>query len=186
LASLISADIPALRASTILHPPTTNLDLADSNIGEYIIFTIDEQEYGLKITNVRDIRGWTQESKIPNLPLDIRGMINLRGAVILIVDLRIRFGGTRTQATPTHVVIIVGSNHDLRGILVDAISDIVLISHHEIKHAPEILHNALNSGYIDSLYTPEDRMIALLGPSAYRTSSLINDASALPPKRSES
>ena len=186
MASLISTDASALRANMIFQPPADIVDLADTSVSEYIIFTISGQEYGLKITNVREIRGWTQESKLPNLPPDIRGVINLRGVVIPIVDLRVRFGGTSTEATPTHVVIVIGSNDDLRGILVDAISDIVPIFHKEIKPTPEILHNVLNSGYIDSLYTPEDRMIALLGPSAYRTTGMINGVPTLSPKRSES
>ena len=121
--------------------------------------------YGVSIMAVREIRGWTQEAKLPNLPPYIRGVINLRGIVIPIIDLRTRFGGNLTETTKTHVVIVMQVGDSLKGVLVDAISDILPIPHDQIKPAPEMDGDSLEDHYISGLYTPEDRIIALLGVS---------------------
>ncbi len=154
MASLSNDDIAALR---------TDIVIADTTIEQYIIFTINEQEYGVSIMAVREIRGWTQENRLPGLPSYIRGVINLRGTVIPIIDLRARFGGASTETTKTHVVIVMQVGQSLKGVLVDAISDILPIPREQIKPAPEMDNDTLETRCVSGLYTPEGRIIALLG-----------------------
>ena len=166
MANLSTDDVAALRADMVV---------AGSSVEQFIIFNINEQEYGVSIMAVREIRGWTQEAKLPNLPPYVRGVINLRGAVIPIIDLRTRFGGNLTDASKTHVVIVMQVGDGLKGVLVDAISDILPIPRDQIKPAPEMDGDSLESHYVTGLYTPEGRIIALLGVSdicAYRQSHL--------------
>ena len=153
MASLSNADIAKLR---------TDIVVADHSVEQYIIFTINEQEYGVSIMEVREIRGWTQEHKLPNLPPYIRGVINLRGIVIPIIDLRARFGERTTETTKTHVVIVMQVGDNLKGVLVDAISDILPIPSDQIKPAPETESDTLEARCVSGLYTPEGRIIALL------------------------
>lgn len=147
--------------------PAQSAVVDDHRVEQYIIFSIDQQEYGVSVSVVREIRGWIPEKRLPNLPLYVRGVINLRGTVIPIVDLRARFGDGATETTKTHVVIIIESGDSLKGLLVDAILDILPIPHTQIKPAPDMAGEALDAHYLDGLYTPEDRIIALLGVSAY-------------------
>ena len=156
MAALSTDDLAALRSDIVI---------ADNSVEQFIIFTINGQEYGIGIMAVREIRGWTQEAKLPNLPPHVRGVINLRGTVIPIIDLRLRFGGALTDASKTHVVIVTQIGDTLKGILVDAISDIVPIPRDEIKPAPEMGGDQLDAHFVSGLYTPEGRIIALLGVS---------------------
>ncbi|CAK0759071.1 Chemotaxis protein CheW [Azospirillaceae bacterium] len=152
------ASLSATEISTL----GTDLVVADVSVVQYIIFTIDDQEYGLNIMAVREIRGWTPENKLPNLPSYVRGVINLRGTVIPIIDLRARFGGHATETTKIHVVIVMQVGSELKGVLVDAISDILPIPRDQIKPAPEMEGGTLENRYVSGLYTPEGRIIALL------------------------
>ena len=154
MASLSKEDIATLR---------TEIVIADASVEQYIIFTINEQEYGVSVMAVREIRGWTPENKLPNLPPYVRGVINLRGTVIPIIDLRTRFGGSTTETTKTHVVIVMQVGDSLKGVLVDTISDILPIPRDQIKPAPEMDGDTLEAHYVSGLYTPEGRIIALLG-----------------------
>ncbi|CAK0754553.1 purine-binding chemotaxis protein CheW [Azospirillaceae bacterium] len=154
MASLSADDVAGLSAGLVI---------ADTSVEQYIIFTINEQEYGVSIMAVREIRGWTPENKLPNLPPYIRGVINLRGTVIPIIDLRARFGGHVTESTKTHVVIVMQVGDSLKGVLVDAISDILPIPRDQIKPAPEMESDTPEAHYVSGLYTPEGRIIALLG-----------------------
>ncbi len=154
MANLSNNDIGRLRADVVI---------ADKTVEQYIIFNINEQEYGVSIMAVREIRGWTQENKLPGMPAYVRGVINLRGIVIPIIDLRVRFGGAITDTTKTHVVIVMQVGNSLKGVLVDAISDIVTIPIDEIKLPPETESDTLETRCVSGLYTPEGRIIALLG-----------------------
>ncbi len=128
---------------------------------QYITFTIGDEEYGIDIMAVREIKGWTETSSLPNAPDYMRGVINLRGLIVPIFDLRKRFGAGATEATDRHVIMVVAVESRIIGILVDAVSDILTITSDDIKPVPEMeqeFDNALLSG----LVTVDDRMVALL------------------------
>lgn len=134
----------------------------DAQEDQYVTFTVGDEEYGVKILSVREIRGWTPESKLPNLPDYVRGVINLRGVIIPIFDLRARFGGGATQVSKRHVVVVIQVRHRVRGILVDAISDILSIRRNEIQPPPDLESGLVEAEYLSGLYTAENRLVTLL------------------------
>jgi purine-binding chemotaxis protein CheW len=105
---------------------------------QYITFTIGEREFAVDIMAVREIRGWTATTKIPNAPRAILGVINLRGTIIPVLDLRASFGEELTVVTPAHVVIIVVIGARTAGILVDAVSDILTVGQDQLQDIPEV------------------------------------------------
>lgn len=129
---------------------------------QYVTFTVGDEEYGISILAVREIRGWTQESRLPNLPEFVRGVINLRGIIIPIFDLRARFGGGATEVTRRHVVVVVQVGERTRGILVDAISDILAIGPSDIKPPPDLDTTLVDTQFLSGLYTADNRMVTLL------------------------
>lgn len=154
-----------MSTSTALAPVgAVRMDVAAANAHEeqYVTFTVGAEEYGVNILSVREIRGWTQESRLPNLPDFVRGVINLRGIIIPIFDLRARFGGGQTEVTPRHVVVVIQVGERTRGILVDAISDILTIGSAEIKPPPDVDAGLVDAEYLSGLYTAEQRMVTLL------------------------
>jgi purine-binding chemotaxis protein CheW len=141
-------------------PPALS-DAGGDQSMQFVSFTIGDEEYGVDIMSVREIRGWTDATRLPNAPAWVRGVINLRGAMIPIYDLRARFGSGETEATKTHVVIIVAVAQRTVGMLVDAVSDIVTIVGSAIQPVPEI-DRAVDIAYLNGLVTVDGRMIALL------------------------
>jgi purine-binding chemotaxis protein CheW len=103
---------------------------------QFLTFTIDEAEYGVDIMSVREVKGWSDTTRLPNRPEHIRGVLNLRGVIIPIFDLRARFSQGLTQATEKHVVVILAIGSRIAGVLVDAVSDILTVGVDEIKPAP--------------------------------------------------
>lgn len=135
-------------------------DTSTRNI-QFITFRIGKEEYGVDIMAVREIKGWTPATRLPNSAHYVRGVINLRGLMVPIYDLRARFGGGETEITRTHVIIIVKINDRVFGVLVDAVSDILTITEDQIKPAPD-MDSTVDSAYIRGLVTIEERMVALL------------------------
>lgn len=148
---------------------------------QYVTFTVGAEEYGVNILAVREIRGWTQESRLPNLPEFVRGVINLRGVIIPIFDLRARFGGGVTQVTPRHVVIVIQVGERTRGILVDAISDILAIDRASIKPPPDMETGLVDAEYLSGLYTAENRMVTLLSVERLFAAETSDDENAVGP-----
>lgn len=145
---------------------------------QYVTFTVGAEEYGVNILAVREIRGWTQESRLPNLPEYVRGVINLRGIIIPIFDLRARFGGGGTQVTPRHVVVVIQVGERTRGILVDAISDILAIDRGSIKPPPDMESGLVDAEYLSGLYTADNRMVTLLSVERLFASETGDDEAA--------
>ncbi|WP_228028113.1 chemotaxis protein CheW [Chitinibacter fontanus] len=103
-----------------------------------LTFSLGEQEYALDIIKVQEIRGYEAVTTLANLPQHIKGVINLRGSIVPIVDLRIQFGLANVQYTATTVVIILGIKERLIGIVVDAVSDVMSVIPEHIKPPPEL------------------------------------------------
>jgi purine-binding chemotaxis protein CheW len=128
---------------------------------QHITFTVGNEEYGVDIMDVREIKGWTQATRLPNSPDYVRGVINLRGTMVPIFDLRARFGGGTTEASGTHVVVIVTVGNRVVGILVDAVSDILTIDRGDIQPVPR-MDGGDKDDFIGGLVTIGGRMVALL------------------------
>lgn len=134
---------------------------ASAQTDQFITFKVGAEEYGVDIMEVREIKGWTQATRLPNAPTYVRGVINLRGTMVPIFDLRARFGGGETEVTKTHVVVIVRVKERVIGILVDAVSDILSIDRSTVQPVPE-MDGAEDAKFLCGLVSIEDRMVALL------------------------
>ena len=148
---------------------------------QFITFTLDGQEYGIDIMVVREIKGWSETTTIPNAPDYVRGVINLRGVIVPIFDLRSRFGMGRTSPSPTHVVIIVHTKGKTIGLLVDAVSDIITIQPDAIRPVPE-MGLPTDDRFLDGLVAHGDRMVTLISLNGLFTH--INEAAAAAELRS--
>ena len=129
-------------------------------VQQFLSFTVEREEYGVDIMTVREIKGWTEITRLPNAPEFMRGVMNLRGLIIPIFDLRTRFSRGQTEATPKHVVIILAVGERTIGILVDTVSDILDVNADQIKPAPE--DTQVDAAFISGLISLEDRMVVLL------------------------
>lgn len=137
--------------------PTSNT----TTTAQVVSFTIGGEQYGVDINAVREIKGWTKITPLPNQHEYVRGVLNLRGAMVPIIDLRCRFDDGLTQVTPAHVVIVVQIGGKLLGILADKVLDIVSIDADDIKAVPNVTQDeqvALLSG----LTTTEGATLALI------------------------
>lgn len=128
---------------------------------QFLTFTVMEEEYGVNIMTVREIKGWTETTRLPNSPEFMRGVMNLRGLIIPIFDLRARFGKGLTQADSKNVIIIIAVGERNIGLLVDSVSDILTVGNDDIKPAPE-MELEEESDYIGGLISLENRMVVLL------------------------
>jgi len=130
------------------------------NAMQLIAFSIGEETYGVEITTVREIRAWNGATPLPNTSPFVRGVINLRGTIVPIYDLRARFGAGLTDATKTHVVVVLSVGEKWLGILVDAVRDILTVSRGSIHAVPE--GNAIDVELLDGIVTHEGRMVGLI------------------------
>ena len=133
----------------------------DSTMSQFVAFTIGEQNYCVDIMSVREIRAWTGVTPLPNTADHVRGVINLRGAIVPIIDLRTRFGLGKTEPTKSHVVVIVAIEDRLNGLLVDSVSDILSVSAEDVAAIPQTDVGS-RVRYLDGLITEQDRMVALI------------------------
>ncbi|HZD89803.1 MAG TPA: chemotaxis protein CheW [Pseudolabrys sp.] len=128
---------------------------------QLISFAIGDDQYGVDIMAVREIKGWTEITPLPRQPQYVRGVLNLRGIIVPIVDLRCRFGQGLTQATPLHIVIIVHVGNKPIGLLADRVLDIVGVDPNQIKPVPRVAQ-AQRLSFLSGLVTNENAMIALI------------------------
>jgi purine-binding chemotaxis protein CheW len=106
--------------------------------GDVVAFRVGEQDYCIDIDVVREIRGWSPTTVLPHAPPYVTGVINLRGAVVAVVDLAARLGLGRTVPTPRHVVIIITLGTQTIGLLADVVSDILSLSQIALQPVPDI------------------------------------------------
>ena len=128
---------------------------------ELIAFRIGDQEYCVDIMSVREIRGWTPATPLPQSPNYVRGVINLRGAVLPIVDLKSRLGLGIADPSERHVIIVVHIGDRLVGLLVDAVSDILQVEDGALQPVPDVACEVVQS-FLHGIVTIEERMISLV------------------------
>ena len=129
---------------------------------ELISFRIGDQEFCVDIMSIREIRGWTPATALPHSPGFVRGVINLRGAVLPIVDLAARFGLPETDPSARHVIIVAQVASQVVGLLVDAVSDILTVNQDTIQPTPEVASDMARS-FVRGVLAVEGRMISLIG-----------------------
>jgi purine-binding chemotaxis protein CheW len=129
---------------------------------ELISFRVGVQEFCVDIMAVREIRGWTAATALPRSPSFVRGVINLRGAVLPIVDLAARLGFDSAEPTARHVIIVAQIGAQMVGLLVDAVSDILTVTDDVIQPTPEVASDTAKT-FVRGLLAIDGRMISLIG-----------------------
>ena len=137
--------------------------------GEYLTFTLGQEEYGIDILKVQEIRGYEAVTRIANAPPFIKGVINLRGVIVPIVDLRIKFNLGEPSYDQFTVVIILNIGKRVMGIVVDGVSDVIQLASENLHPAPEF-GSVLDTRYLLGLGTVEQRMIIMVDIEQLMTS----------------
>ncbi len=128
---------------------------------EYLTFRLDQEEYGIDILKVQEIRGYEQPTRIANAPAFIKGVVNLRGTIVPIVDMRLKFNCAQADYNSFTVVIILNLRDRVVGIVVDSVSDVMELSAENIRSAPDV-ESAIDNGCILGLGSVGERMLILL------------------------
>ncbi|WOJ88491.1 chemotaxis protein CheW [Methylocapsa polymorpha] len=137
----------------------TRTDLASAR--ELIAFRIGAQEFCVDIMSVREIRGWTPATALPQSPGFVRGVVNLRGAVLPIVDLAARLGFAPAEPTARHVIIVAQIDNRVVGLLVDAVSDILTVTDDLVQATPDVASEMAKT-FVRGVLAIERRMISLI------------------------
>lgn len=140
---------------------TSSVGKAKSAEGEYLSFVLGTEEYGLEILKVQEIRGYDAVTQIANTPDFIKGVVNLRGKIVPIVDLRIKFNLGKVEYDEFTVVIILNLHGRVVGIVVDGVSDVVALKEEQIRDVPSLV-SSIDTKYIMGLATLDQRMLILV------------------------
>lgn len=146
-------------AQTVSHRPDDGAE--GSYAQEYLTFTLGEEEYAIDILKVQEIRGYDAVTSIAHAPPFIKGVINLRGTIVPIVDLRIKFGVGVVEYTPFTVTIILNVGGRVVGMVVDSVSDVLALESSKILPAPEF-SSSLDTRYIHGLGSIDERMLIVV------------------------
>ncbi len=128
---------------------------------EYLTFTLGAEEYAIDILKVQEIRGYEKPTTIANAPDFLKGVINLRGTIVPIVDMRIKFNVGAAEYTPFTVVIILSLQGRVVGMVVDSVSDVTMLRTDQIRPAPEFAAT-VDTKYIKGLGTLGERMLIVV------------------------
>ncbi|MCS5449893.1 chemotaxis protein CheW [Enterobacter huaxiensis] len=128
---------------------------------EFLVFTLGDEEYGIDILKVQEIRGYDQVTRIANTPSFIKGVTNLRGVIVPIVDLRVKFSQGDVEYNDNTVVIVLNLGQRVVGIVVDGVSDVLSLTSDQIRPAPEFAVT-LSTEYLTGLGALGDRMLILV------------------------
>jgi purine-binding chemotaxis protein CheW len=137
---------------------------------EFLAFTLGKEEYGIDILKVQEIRGYEAVTRIANAPEFVKGVVNLRGIIVPIVDMRIKFNLGEPTYDQFTVVIILNIGGRVVGMVVDSVSDVITLSAEQVKPAPE-MGTALNTDYLIGLGTLDERMLILVDIDKLMSSS---------------
>lgn len=132
-----------------------------ANAREYLTFRLDKEEYGIDILKVQEIRGYEPPTRIANAPSFIKGVVNLRGTIVPIVDMRLKFNCAQAQYDSFTVVIILNLRQRIVGIVVDSVSDVLQLAAEDVRAAPEV-ESTIGSEAVLGLGSLGERMLILL------------------------
>ncbi len=129
---------------------------------EYLTFTLGKEEYGIEILKVQEIRGYEAVTRIANAPEFIKGVVNLRGIIVPIVDMRIKFNLGEAEYNQFTVVIILNVAGRVVGMVVDSVSDVIQLTTEQVRPAPDFSSSTFDTKYITGLGTIDSRMLILV------------------------
>jgi purine-binding chemotaxis protein CheW len=135
--------------------------VAGKQANEFLTFTLGDEEYGVEILKVQEIRSYETPTAIANSPEFLKGVVNLRGVIVPIVDMRLKFGLGKADYNQFTVVIILNVANRIVGMVVDGVSDVLTLTPEQIRPAPEF-GAGLNTQYIIGLGTVSERMLILM------------------------
>jgi purine-binding chemotaxis protein CheW len=138
--------------------------------GEFLTFRLGAEEYGIDILKVQEIRSYEQPTRIANAPAFIKGVVNLRGVIVPIVDLRVKLACETVEYNSFTVVIVLNVKGRVVGAVVDSVSDVLELAAGSIKPAPE-LHTAVDTSFITGIGSVNDRMLILMDIEGLMTSA---------------
>lgn len=151
------------QTATVKRPSQSALHSEGNLSGkEFLAFTLGKEEYGIDILKVQEIRGYDAVTRIANAPEFVKGVINLRGIIVPIIDMRIKFRLGEPTYKEFSVVIILNIGSKVMGIVVDSVSDVITLSSAQVKPAPDMGSTALNNEYLMGLGTLDERMLILI------------------------
>ena len=128
---------------------------------QFIAFAVGGREFGVDIMSVREIRGWSGTTPIPNSPPSVLGVVNLRGTIVPVIDLRVCFNIERTEPSRTHVVFIVKIGDRIVGLLVDSVSDILSVRDSDIQPIREVEESSRDSA-VSQIIVLEGRLVGVI------------------------
>lgn len=128
---------------------------------QFLTFCLGQEEYGIEILDVQEIKGYSPVTPIPNAPSHVKGLMNLRGAVVPVVDLRARFGMAAQDYTPFTVIIVVKVGHKVVGLIVDAVSDVLDVNADQLEATPDC-GAAVDTSFLTGIAHSGERLIGLL------------------------
>jgi purine-binding chemotaxis protein CheW len=129
--------------------------------GQYLTFRLGNEEYGVEILKVQEIKGYSAVTPIPNMPDYLKGVMNLRGTIVPIVDLRAKFAMAQTDHNQFTVIIVVTVGTKVMGLLVDAVSDVLNIPKHDVQPTPDF-GGQVDARYINGMAKTGDKLVVLL------------------------
>jgi len=147
-----------------------NSSKVSTSANEFLTFTLGEEEYGMPILNVQEIRGYDAVTHIANTPDFIKGVVNLRGIIVPIVDMRIKFHLGHAEYNELTVVIILNVAKRVIGMVVDGVSDVITLASDQIKPSPEF-GSAIDTQYVMGIGAIDERMLILVDIEKLMTSS---------------
>lgn len=134
--------------------------MTGTGANQFLTFALDDQDFGIDILQVQEIKNYTRVTPIPNMPPCIKGVMNLRGTVVPIIDLRIKFNMPTTDYTQFTVIIVVNVGTRVMGLVVDAVSDVLNVSASDVEGAPDL--GSIDTSFITGLAKANDRLVTLL------------------------
>ena len=135
---------------------------AEALAREYLTFRLGDEEYGIDILKVQEIRGYEPPTRVANAPDFLKGVVNLRGTIVPIVDMRLKFNCEKAEYNAFTVVIILNLRSRIVGIVVDSVSDVMQLSDQAIQPAPEMSAAVIDTSYITGIANVNERLLILM------------------------
>lgn len=135
---------------------------SDRDSRQYIKFLATGQEFAADIMGIREIRGWSETTPVAHSAEFVRGVINLRGAVLPVIDLKARLGKGLSEPSSASVIIVMQCGERVMGVLVDAVLDILTVATQDIQEVPDIVREE-NNGFVDGIAVLDGHLVTLLG-----------------------
>jgi len=155
--------------SAVAAPNTTAVDASARASAEFLTFRLGAEVYGIDILRVQEIRSFEPPTRIAYAPSHILGVVNLRGVIVPVVDLRIKLGCERVEYNNLTVVIVLNVKGRVVGVVVDSVSDVIELPREQIRSAPEMASGTVDTAFITGISTVNERMLIVMDIEALVT-----------------